>query len=222
MSKYTTKIKDWLEFKTGLYEKPYNEVIENGIDYIFDFSFPFYNDEKLEDFKKMIVIHFYMREIGFETFPLFKLNLNETLNRIMPYYNKMYEAVEKEFNFLDTENIEEITEGSSNSNSKINDNTITESNQGTENLYSDTPQGSIDNIKSGKYLNNVSINSVNSNGRGETNSNTDNKSKMNEKKTIKGYRGYSPADLLSKMYTGYKNINDMVLKELDILFMGVW
>ena len=45
-------------------------------------------------------MHYYTREIGFETVGLWKLKLQTKLNEIMPYYNKLYETELLKYNPL--------------------------------------------------------------------------------------------------------------------------
>jgi hypothetical protein len=47
---------------------------------------------------KKILLHYYTREIGYETVGLWKLKLNQKLMEIMPYYNQLYESELIEFN----------------------------------------------------------------------------------------------------------------------------
>lgn len=104
MSKYTTQLRFICEELAGLTESSddYNTVINTARPLIFNFTYPFFTDApeviqqhpELEGYKQCletkILKHYYMREIGFETYGLFKLALDSKLNEIMPYYNKLY------------------------------------------------------------------------------------------------------------------------------------
>lgn len=47
-----------------------------------------------------ILRHYYMEEIGLETVALWKLFLEDKLNAIMPYYNKLYETTVKDYDYM--------------------------------------------------------------------------------------------------------------------------
>lgn len=99
MSKYTTEVRYICEQAAGLEKsegyKRIPEIIQAAIPMIFDFDFPVWKEEKRNDLETKILMHYYTREIGFETVGLWKLKLCEKLNLIMPYYNRLYEQVEK-------------------------------------------------------------------------------------------------------------------------------
>ena len=94
MSKYTTEVRYICEEAAGLREsKGYsdvNAIVEAAYPYIFDKSLNFYDDETKSRLLPKILIHYYTREIGFETTALWKLKLNQKLREILPYYNQLY------------------------------------------------------------------------------------------------------------------------------------
>lgn len=59
---------------------------------IFDFDFPMYAGSTKQELCSLILRHYYMREIGMETFPLWQLQLETRMNEIMPYYVQLAEA----------------------------------------------------------------------------------------------------------------------------------
>lgn len=59
---------------------------------IFDFDFPMYSGTTKQVLCSLILRHYYMREIGLETFPLWKLQLETRMNEIMPYYVQLADA----------------------------------------------------------------------------------------------------------------------------------
>lgn len=104
MSKYTTEVRFICESVLGKMHEDdtgflsVNEIIEQALPYVFNFSFPIYREEHRAELEKKILKHYYTREIGFETVGLWKLNLDRKLNEIMPYYNQLYASAEIEFN----------------------------------------------------------------------------------------------------------------------------
>ena len=68
---------------------PIGTVIAEAAPLFFNFNFPFYDETKRAEFEQNFLRHFYMREIGLETIDYFMLRLEDKLNTIMPYYNKL-------------------------------------------------------------------------------------------------------------------------------------
>ena len=170
MSKYTTEVRYICEVNADLDEsKGFNnvdEIITEAAPKIFDFEFPIYDEAYRLPFEKMILRHFYMREIGLETVGLWKLKLWDKLNLIMPYYNKMYQSALLDFNPLYdvdlTTNHSGQGSGSSNDNETVNedrnrkgnlneDETVRENkqavgtNSGSESITEDKQRNTTDN-----------------------------------------------------------------------------
>lgn len=104
MSKYTTELRFICESVTGNntsqgYSKT-DGIIENAREKIFDFDFPIFDEDYRSVLETKILRHYYFREIGFETVGLWKFHLQNKLNEIMPYYNKLYKSELLEFNPL--------------------------------------------------------------------------------------------------------------------------
>lgn len=96
MSKYTTELRFICETEAGKTESvgfyDVDEVITAALPHIFDFDFPIFDENYRVPLETKIIRHYYTREIGLETYGLWKLKLQTKLNEIMPYYNKLYES----------------------------------------------------------------------------------------------------------------------------------
>ena len=90
MARYTIELKDVV--------KAHN---------IFDFKYPFYDEKKRHEFERKFIRHFYFREIGCETIDRFIFYLEDKLNTVLPYYNKLFEAAEIEYSILNNYNLTE-------------------------------------------------------------------------------------------------------------------
>ena len=259
MSKYTTEIRFLCEVNAGLVESvgytKIEETIQKAAPKIFDFDFPIFDESYRTVLETKILRHFYTREICCETVALWKLYLCDKMNMIMPYYNQLYKSELLEFNPLyDVD----ITRERDVSGSEDKDNTVTEtdkqnsttnnnqtgeysdsSNSTNMNLYSDTPQGAINNVENGDYLTNITkdTNSGSSNGnntvtnRGESTFDGNRNVKGNETiattekylEKVSGKQGnVSYSELILKYRQTFLNIDLMVISELETLFMGVW
>lgn len=68
------------------------ERIEVGRKHLFNFKYPFYDEQKRKEFETKFIRKFYTREIGFETEGLFKFELETWLLIRMPYYNQLFRS----------------------------------------------------------------------------------------------------------------------------------
>ena len=132
MSKYTTEVRYICESKSGftpeeIRDKTIDQIIDAARPRIFNFSYPIYESEHKPALEKKILMHYYTREIAAETVGLWQLWLNDTLNLIMPKYNKLYElesmtlandlsnidvtrTIEREDDFTRTDNLQEASD----------------------------------------------------------------------------------------------------------------
>ena len=198
--------------------------------------------ETIEDFgiwskdklARKIVDHYYMRESGFETVGLFKHYAKVTMQEIMEKYLPLIYSSSIKYDPLvnvdftetfereaDTTN-ETTSTGNSTSNS-------TNTNSGL-NVNSDTPQGQISKtaILQGEYASSTSA----SESEGNITDNTDTTSTSNATgntnenytKRVKGNSGVSAT--AQKMVEQYRQniiaIDSQIIKELSILFMGLY
>ena len=109
MSKYTTEVRNIVETYAGYDERAdYPDVdtcIDIAIPKIFDIeNIPVYVPEHKTLLFHKILLHYYQREIGFETAGLWKLKLNTKLKEIMPYYNQLYASELLEYDPLQNVN----------------------------------------------------------------------------------------------------------------------
>lgn len=211
MSKYTTELRYICESITGLSEsKGYNdinEIVEKAVPLIFNFDFPIFDENYKPTLLKKIVKHFYTREICEETYGLWKLRLENKLNEIMPYYNKLYETTIYNINPINDTDFTRIY-------TKDNDDTNT-SNASNTNAYAETPQGSLQNLETNEYLTsaNKTINNYNDNRKGNE--------KFEER--VQGKLGtVSYGKLLKEYREAIVNIDMQIIDELNILFIQIY
>lgn len=104
MSKYTTEVRFICEESAGLVDsagyKKVEDILTLAIPHVFDFDYPIFDESYREVLERKILRHFYTREICTETVGLWKLRLDDKMNIIMPYYNKLYESELLKFNPL--------------------------------------------------------------------------------------------------------------------------
>lgn len=124
MSKYTTEVRFICEEAAGLKDSvgynDVNEVVEKAYPKIFDSSLVFYDEETKTRLLPKILIHYYQREIGFETVGLWKLKLNQKMREILPYYNQLYASEALEYDPLKNVDNYHTHEGEHNDNDTEN------------------------------------------------------------------------------------------------------
>ena len=76
---------------------------------IFDFNYPLSTHVNKAEFEILILKHFIMRRIGFDTPTAFKIALEVKLNEIMPRYNKLFDLLDGWNLFNDGETITRTT-----------------------------------------------------------------------------------------------------------------
>lgn len=181
MSNYTTELRYICETLAGLDESvgygSVAAVIDKARPKVFDFDYPIYDLDYKSVLETKILKHYYTREIGSETYGLWKLRLDTTLNEIMPYYNELYKSADLDYNPLYTVDYREehtgagagsetdSRTGSDNRTVNLSDRrTGTEATQitGTDwNKYSETPQGAITDLDADRYLTNATKDTTN-------------------------------------------------------------
>lgn len=189
MSNYTTEVRFICESLAGKKESAgadsVDSVLDKSWDKIFTTKAPFFDEEYRKPLCKKILKHFYLREIGADTFGIWKLWMNTRLEEIMPFYNQLYKSELLEFNPLYdvdlkktyTKNIDgetantntindkgkqttEYTDKAENSDTKTesaDDTTTSNVTRASTDCYSDTPQGTVGNLSDNTYLTNARI-----------------------------------------------------------------
>lgn len=247
MSKYTTEVRFICETEAGLLESVgYNDVdsvIQRAIPKIFDFDYPIFDEAYRNVLNTKILKHFYTKEIAFESVGLWKLHLNTTLNEIMPYYNQLYKSTLLTFNPLFdvdyTIQSKRDVEGSSNKDTSSSHSTSVEgesTQDGTGNgksLYSDTPQGTVQNLTSETYLTNATFTNSTTHDAGTFENEEHGSTEGSEENTMTSTDSYLErvvgkrnGENYSKMLTDYRktflNIDVEVINALNDLFFSLW
>lgn len=234
MSKYTTELRflisTYLNKESPVTISEIREDCRNAAPIILG-DYPLFNEEYRDTLGEKILYHFYTREIGFETAFLFLQKINEKMNLIMPYYNKLYESELLKFNPLEDANEtvehEEHYTNVDRSDRKDSSSTTVQSDTSSIQKYSDTPQGSIANLQQDRYLTNATIDSsdVNQVTGVISSSGADSQGKNDGKYTTKR-SGKSGSNTFSAMLKEYRetflNIDQMIMTELEPLFMQLW
>lgn len=210
----------------------YTTTIRSLMDNNFDFGlkdYPIFDEEYRTILNNKILMHYYMDEIGFETAGLFKVYLNNKMNEIMPYYNELYKK-QKDLllNFDKTTNLTETftRDNTTDTNTKSNSTSSNTASGSSKNVYQDTPMGSItqQDIDNYDHASSQEFNKNQNTSNIEDNSNLTGKATSLENyirtKTGNNGRLYG-IEILKMIKNNYMNIDEMVINELQDLFMGI-
>lgn len=152
---------------------------------IFDFDYNLTEHITKEEFETMILDHFIMRRIGFETLTMFKIQLKNKIKTIMPLYNKLFDSLDGWDLFNDGETITTTMENDS------------------KTAFSDTPQNHIENINNTSYITDYTHNESDGSSTSE--------------------RTIGDKMSLYKEFITYKqNVFDLIFKDLECLFYGLY
>ena len=203
----------------AVYTTELRTILENGNTLSLN-NYPIFDENYRNVLNTNIIDYYYFREIGFETVAQFNHYLNNKMNIIMPYYNKIYIATLKEINPLNnynlTEKYEKINEASG------NNTTNDSSNSDSLNAFSDTPQGNVSNneITELNYLSEATQNKANY--KNTSISNMKNNATENYIKNTSGTQGIPESEMIKKYVDSLLNVDKMIIDDLSDLFMKVW
>lgn len=175
-----------------------------------------------EKLAQLIVDHYYIYEIGFETPGLFKHQAKVAMREIMEEKAPLIYSAAIQYDPLVNVDYTESYDSTSNSQSQSNSTSTT----GTTGLSvnSDTPQGQINknDVLQGKYASSTGANETESNiADHSSNTGTGNESYT---KRVRGNSGVSAT--AQKMVQQYREniimINRDIIKDIESLFMGIY
>lgn len=186
---------------------------------IFDFDYPLSTNVSKEDFECMILNHFMMRRIGYETLTAFKIALEVKLNEIMDNYNLLFDALHSWTLFDNGEVITRNVTDSRNISSQATMNNQTSDSSVSDRRYSDTPNNAISDVQSGTYVSDYNYDTTTGSGTSTSSgtTTTSDGGTLTERIT-KSNDDTKQLDILTKFTQKKKNIYSMIFKDLDVLF----
>ena len=213
------------------------DLAKAGRSTIFNFDYPLTSNITKEKFETMILNHFLMRRIGFETVTAFRIQLDVKLNEIMPLYNKMFDAIENWEIFNDGEKTirtgadnrtQNSTQNSTNNtnNSLINHST-TSTNDISDRRNSELPQNQLEDLRNGSYVTNYNYDTNTNNGEDNSTSQGTSTATNNSSNNSTDNNIYNetitrtPADKIAiykEFQENLKSIYGMIFKDLECLF----
>ena len=214
-------------------------LIENPLTPVFNFDYPFYCDsvQAKKNFEQKFIEHYFLHEIGAETYARWQQMLKAKLLVRMPYYTQLYqtELESKGINFLlNKDLVEEFTRelvgnrqdnGTSETKSTGSDTSTGENTGKVSNINDGVASASLSNC----YLTGVSQDNLTNNsqtnltGSAKSTNNTDNNERETTRLISQGNIGTtSSAELLEKWRNVLINIDEMIINECRDLFMTIY
>lgn len=233
MSKYTTEVRYICENAAGLtdsvgFDNIDDVLTEETVAKVFKgIEYPIFDENYRYVLNKKILLTYYTREICAETVGLWKLQMRQVLNNIMPFYNQLYRSETYTFNpFHDKDITKTGTKQSDGTTISSGTKDTTGSNSASNSeRYSDTPQGTLSNIENNTYLTNATL----TDGTASTSETVSTRENGNAhsldeytERIVGKDGGASYASLLKEFRETFLNIDKMILEELKPCFFGLW
>ena len=180
MSEYTVQLRYICQSLAGSNSISPPSIIEYARKKIFDFDYEIFDVNYRKILETKILRHYFLYEIGLETYELWKFQLENKFNEIMPYYNQLYITQLNKFDYFNNTNltttsnrkikendINDSTENGTNNTANTENSNSVQNNSGssssksdgtndstTKRGYSDTPQGYMTDVENANYLTN--------------------------------------------------------------------
>ena len=233
MSKYTTEVRYICESKSNLPESGYfangNKITPQdycaaAIQEIFDESIVnMYADIGHADILTKILYHYYTREIAYETYYLWKTNMNRFMWEHFSEYKELYKSIDVEYDMFNDVDIKREHSGENSSNVESKTNSGNKQSGKTTQKYSDTPQGALTGIESDKYLSSAQIVENSSSGDALGNASSDGKGSEHYVETVKGKQGSKPYSQLVVDYRkAIMNVDMRIINDISDMFFNLW
>lgn len=190
----------------------------------FDFDYPLATGMTKSEFECMILNHFMMRRIGYETVTAFKMALNVKLNEIMPMYNKLFESINGWNIFTDGEIMDRTLSDSrtvNNTGTSTGTNNTTSSTT-SDRRFSNTPQNALQDVRDGQYVTEYNYDADTGTSNTTSSATNNNSSVEGGNQTERIIR--TPSDkmhLYAEFLKNRQNVYTMIFKDLDSLFYQI-
>lgn len=171
---------------------PISNISSVARETIFDFDYTLSENIDKTEFETMILDRFIMRRIAYETYTAWKIALKVKLYEILPYYNKLFDAIGDWNIFKDGESGSREKEIGANSE--------------VDSRYSKLPQNEIQDVKNGSYMTDYTLGQNQSTGNENETYTKDNSNKI---------------DTYLRFIENKNKIMSMLYEDLDSLFYGL-
>lgn len=198
---------------------PPDDAIQQTLEIVFPYDFPVWDGMTVEKAKEIILRHYYMREIGWETVPLWQYQIYTKLSEEMPFIvdiaNKIKEmgsifendihsqTENREHTENETANKDTTTTTTNTENVTGADTDTTEGSSNSQEMFSDTPQDGLSDVIEGRYLTEATVNSTNSNTTVTKTNKSDRMSDTDVTGNVKDTRGLTGQEKITLQKYGF-------------------
>lgn len=184
--------------------------------------YPILHENHRQVLNQLIVQHYAMREIGFDTDDMFIFELRAKMNEIMPFYNELYKTTDLQYDILTTTDITGSSQGSSESSSEsdttADNNTVT--NSTGRGVQSEPPASELS--AEGQYATGIS----DSQSRSDVDQKSGSKGTASDSRSSSGVsRTVGRTAAGSALVQAYRdtivNVDMMIVNELEELFIQI-
>lgn len=189
-------------------------IISETLDLVLPYTFPVWDGttESVGYVKTVILRHYYFREISQETVARWQWKLNTKLCEVMPYLNRVHEALDEMGSVFETMNVTEDLTIDRTGNTEENETNNTSANM----LHSDTPQDGLEDVIAGKYLSSADVNT----GEGKNQTKRELTSKDIHALQRHGFQG-NRIGTIKELASARISWENMLVSSVGELFMGI-
>ena len=207
MSEHTGELRQGIEYAKRL-------NLDTGLD-----SYPIFSEAYRPRLNRVILEHYWLREVGQESYELFFFELRRRLYRDMPMFNQAYLAIANVGDILSTYEIKSVNKGTTKSSSTESGESTNTSSTKSGSLSSQFPQQMLK--SDGDYATSGGRSSSSSDGTG-TSTGRSTAETINDALNDSSGRQGSVTRLMGEYLSSYINVDGHVLNNLSDLFMNVW
>lgn len=183
-----------------------------GRSMFFDFNYTLTDKITKEDFEVMILNHFLMRRIGYDTVTAFKIALCNKLNEILPKYNMLFNSMDGWDLFNDGETLTRVEDTDMSTTSR----TSGRGDNISDRRFSNTPQNELSNVRDGKYVTEYNYDTDNSTTLTDANNSSSGRSVFTEHRNRDNH-----VEEYVKFSNEVNNVYTLIFKDLEPLFYGL-
>lgn len=183
-----------------------------GRSMFFDFNYTLTDKITKEDFEVMILNHFLMRRIGYDTVTAFKIALCNKLNEILPKYNMLFNSMDGWDLFNDGETLTRVEDTDMSTSSR----TSGRGDNISDRRFSNTPQNELSNVRDGRYITEYNYDTDNSTTLTDANNSSSGRSVFTEHRNRDNH-----VEEYVKFSNEVNNVYTLIFKDLEPLFYGL-
>lgn len=178
---------------------------------------------KHEDILFKILYHYYTREIGFETFGLWKQKMNEFMLTHVYEYAELYKTIDTQYDMFDDVNWTRKIEGTDSTDGNGSGSTRSIVSGKQTGRFSDTPQGGLSGLEDNSYMSSASIADNSSDTANQYSNENRGTFRTDRTETLKGKtNSKSYATLVNEYRKAIMNVDMKIIDDVRDMFMNIW